>query len=64
MFADYFLNGTYAKEKNPKSKGLAEAFADLLAKIRSHKGDPSSNGESTYKFKSALGNILFTRLIL
>lgn len=55
MFSDYFLKGMQKREKNPKNKGLADAFASLLDKIRSHSGSPSNYGESTHKVKSAIG---------
>ncbi len=55
MFSDYFLKGMHKREKNPKSKGLADAFASLLERIRNHSGSPSNYGENTHKVKSAIG---------
>ena len=36
---------------------MADAFADLLDKIRGHSGGPSNYGESTYKIKSAIEKV-------
>jgi len=57
LFSDYFLRGTYKKEKNQKNKGLAEAFGALLEKIRAHAGPPSFQAESTYDVKSRIARI-------
>ena len=58
--ADYFLQGTHKKEKNPRNKGLADAFAELLGKIKSHAGAPSHSAESTHDVKNRIcKNILW-----
>ncbi len=49
------MRGLYDKDLQPKQKGVAEQFAGLLSKIRSHKGRPSSIGESTYALRRAIG---------
>ena len=59
-FTDYFINGGYKKDLQPKEKDLAEQFAGLLKKIRSHKGGPSSSGESTYSLKRAIEKVSST----
>ena len=54
LFSDYFMAGNHKKERNPKAKGVADSFYDLLAKVRSHEGEGSS-AENPSKFKSAIG---------
>ena len=48
------MNKSHLREKNPKSRGLAEAFGSLLEKVKSHTGTNKSysGGESTYDLKS------------
>ena len=49
------MKGLYDKDLQSKQKGVAEQFAAILSKIRSHKGYPKSIGESTYALKRAIG---------
>mmetsp|Transcript_23019 Transcript_23019/g.19983 ORF Transcript_23019/g.19983 Transcript_23019/m.19983 type:complete len:143 (+) Transcript_23019:1436-1864(+) len=53
LFSEYFMAGNHKKERNPKAKGVADSFYDLLAKVRSHEGEGSS-AENPSKFKSAI----------
>jgi len=57
LFFDYFLQGTHRKEKNPKNKGLADAFAELLGKVKSHAGSISHSAENTSDVKSRISRI-------
>lgn len=55
LFSDHFVRGNHLKEKNSKSKGVANAFGDLVEKVKRHTGSPSSSAESTYELKGRIG---------
>jgi len=59
LLSDYFMNKSHLREKNPKSRGLAEAFGSLLEKVKSHTGTNKSysGGESTYDLKSHISRV-------
>ena len=57
LFSDYFLKGNHKKEKNPKSKGLVDAFANILEKMRNHSGPPTNSAETPHELKSKIGII-------
>jgi len=57
LLFDYFLQGSHRKEKNPKNKGLADAFAELLGKVKSHAGSISHSAENTSELKSRVSRI-------
>jgi len=58
LLSDYFLNKSHLHEKNPKSRGLADAFGSLLEKVKAHTGAKNySNAESTYDLKSKISRV-------